>query len=115
MKYIFSLLVFTIVFTLLGCSSCDGENPSVKLINNGTGKADIQIKTSGGNTENINNILVGNVSKKRTFDKGDIELTINIQGVNEPIEYKLKILDCRDYIVKINSDNTVSGSSTERD
>ncbi len=44
-----------ICLSFIGCDSCDGENPSVLLINNGTGKADIQIKTSGGNTENMNN------------------------------------------------------------
>lgn len=115
MKIILKLVLIVFVVTLQNCSNCDGENPTVKLINNGTGKADIQIKTSGGNTENINNILVGTASEKRTFDEGDIQFTINIQGVSEPIVYDFKVTSCRDYIVKINIDNTISGSSSERD
>ncbi|MBK8943641.1 MAG: hypothetical protein IPM32_00075 [Ignavibacteriae bacterium] len=115
MKLVIYLLVIAFCLTVFGCSNCDGENPTVKLVNNGSGKADIQIKTSGGNTENINNVLVGTVSSKRSFDEGNIEFTINIQGVNEPIVYNLKVSSCRDYIVTINADNSVEGSSSERD
>ncbi|MBK8943658.1 MAG: hypothetical protein IPM32_00165 [Ignavibacteriae bacterium] len=115
MKRVIYLFVITFGLMLLGCSNCDGENPTIKLVNNGTGKADIQIKTSGGNTENINNILVGSASSKRSFDEGNIEFTINIQGVNEPIVYNLKVSSCRDYVVRINVDNSVEGSSSERD
>ena len=39
---------------------------SVKLVNNGTGKADIQIKTSNGNTENINNVAADDVTDLAT-------------------------------------------------
>jgi hypothetical protein len=91
------------------------ENPAVRLVNNGTGKADIQIKTSGGNTENINNIEPGSSSILRSFAPGDIEFTIAIQGVDEPIEYHLKVFYCMDYTVTIYPDNSVSGSAKERE
>jgi len=108
-----NLLMF---FTFVSCDSgCENENPTVTLVNNGTGKADIQIKTSGGNTENINNIEPGTSSEKRAFAPGDIEFTISIQGVQDPIIYVLSTAYCYDYLVKINSDNSVSSSGTELD
>ena len=111
-KIIFIISLFFSLF-IIGCG-CDGEDPSVILRNNGTGKADIQIKTSGGNTENINNIQPGTSSERRNFKPGDIEFTINIQGVNDPVVYVLRANDCNDYTVTINPDNTVSASGKER-
>ena len=98
---------------LVGCG-CDGEDPSVMLTNNGTGKADIQVKTSNGNTENINNIMPGTSSERRTFKSGNIEFTINIQGVADPVVYVLSASTCYDYTVTIKSDNTVTASGDER-
>ena len=62
MKIAALLISLFICFLIVGCDSYDSENPSVLLVNNGTGKADIQIKTSGGNTENMNNIEPGTSS-----------------------------------------------------
>ena len=114
MKILALFISLCLFFSLISCASCDGENPSVLLTNNGTGKADIQIKTSGGNTENINNIEPGTSSERRTFDPGDIEFTISIQGVNDDIVYVLKANDCNDYTVTINPDNSVASSGKER-
>jgi hypothetical protein len=106
-------LIITLFFIGIGCG-CDGENPSVIFTNNGTGKADIQIKTSGGNTENINNVAPGTSSDSRTFAPGDIQFTIAIQGVTGPVVYTLHSASCYDYIVTVRSDNTVTSSGTER-
>ena len=113
MKLLLFVLSISLTFLLVGCG-CDGEDPSVILRNNGTGKADIQVKTSNGNTENINNVMPGTTSERRTFKAGDIEFTINIQGVNDPVVYVLKAGTCYDYTVTINPDNTVNSSSNER-
>ena len=113
MKLLLFVLSISLTFLLVGCG-CDGEDPSVILRNNGTGKADIQVKTSNGNTENINNVMPGTTSERRTFKAGDIEFTINIQGVNDPVVYVLKAGTCYDYTVTINQDNTVTSSGNER-
>ena len=54
-------LIFAILTVLVSnCSDdCEKEDPTLILVNNGTGRADVQIKTSGCNTENINNVEVG--------------------------------------------------------
>lgn len=113
MKLFLLILSLSLGLLLTGCG-CDGEDPSVILRNNGTGKADIQVKTSNGNTENINNVMPGTVSERRTFKAGSIEFTINIQGVNAPVVYLLQAGTCYDYTVTINSDNTVTSSGEER-
>ncbi len=91
----------------MNCSKCDNEPPGVTLVNNGSGKADIQIKTSNGNTENVNNVLSGTSSPQRTFAAGTIEFTIAIQGVDNSIKYNLETQNCNDYTVIIKSENTV--------
>ena len=115
MKKLYILaLIFGFIF--LSCSDeCEGENPSVRLTNNGTDKADIQIKTSGGNTVNINNVEPGTTSESKDFAPGEIEFTINIKDVPEPIVYNLKIIYCYNYTVTINPDNSISGSEKEKD
>ena len=113
MKYIASIIAISFLMLLTGCG-CDGEDPSVILRNNGTDKADIQIKTSGGNTENINNVMPGTTSARRNFRPGSIEFTVSIQGVQEPVVYELQANSCNDYTVTINADNTVTSSGKER-
>ena len=115
MKIAAFLIFLCVILSFIGCDSCEGENLSVQLINNGTGKADIQIKTSGGNTENINNIEPGTSSERRTFETGAIEFTISIRGVNDDIVYVLQADLCYDYTVTINPDNSVTSSGDERD
>jgi hypothetical protein len=101
------ILLFASFLFLNNCSPCDGEDPTVVLTNNGTGRADIQIKTTGGNTENLNNIEIGSSSERRSFARGEIEFTISIQGNTEDIVYLLEVKTCTDYDVKINSDNSI--------
>ena len=115
-RFTVSVLVLILLVFITACGDeCENENPSVQLVNNGPAKADIQIKTSGGNTENLNNIPPGTKSERRTFAPGDIEFTIAIQGVNDPITYDLKVVFCTDYMVTIHPDTTVTGSATNRD
>ena len=110
MKRVLSLIFIGLIIISACSDECEKKNPTVVLVNNGLTKADIQIKTSGGNTENVNNILPGQTSEKRSFSPGEIEFTVAIQGVQEPVEYVLATSYCTEYIVTINEDNTVTGS-----
>ena len=108
MKY---LILFIVTIAILGCSDdCENENPTVVLVNNAITKADIQVKTSGGNTENINNIQSGETSERRSFDPGIIQFTISIQGLNDPLEYEFTTNYCTAYTITINENNTISHS-----
>ncbi len=106
--FLLGIVVLVAIFSFTCSDECESEQPTVTLVNNGTGKADVQIKTSGGNTENINNIAVGTSSEQRAFAPGLIEFTIAIQGVNDPIEYTMTILNCNHYILSITQDNSVN-------
>jgi hypothetical protein len=109
--FLASYLIF-----ITGCSDdCNLENPSVRLVNFGTAKADIQIKTSGGNTENINNIQPGSSSPARSFAPGEIDFTITIQSEEVPVAYHLNVFFCMDYTVSINPDNSVSATGEKKD
>ncbi len=74
-KVVLLVLVSLLLFTI-ACSDdgCENQNPTVKLVNNGTGKADIQIKTSNGNTENINNIEPGTSSARNHLHRAILNL-----------------------------------------
>ena len=110
MKSLLTLIFISFLFFSACSDDCEKENPNVILVNNASTKADIQIKTSGGNTENVNNILPGQTSEKRYFAPGEIEFTVSIQGLQEPVEYVLTTSYCNEYNVTINEDNTVTGT-----
>lgn len=109
------LLTCMAAIGLQSCSeSCDNEEPRAKIVNNGTDKASVQIKTSGGNTENINNIESGQTSDWRTFAAGNTEFTVVIQGMNDTV-VTVNMLQCYEYSIDINAQNRVSSTAVERD
>jgi hypothetical protein len=112
-RHLFLLAAGALFF--MSCGKCENEPPTVALVNHGSGKADIQVKTSGGNTENINNIYPDASSERRTFAPGIITFTIAIQGVDQSVVYELQTDNCNDYDVVISSDNTVNSAGTPRE
>lgn len=101
---------------ILACSrSCDNEDPRARIVNNGTAKASVQIKTLGGNTENINNIEPGYSSGTwRSFAAGTTEFTVAIQGENDTV-VAVNMLKCYEYSIDINGQNQVVSTAVERD
>ncbi len=102
---------------LLGTAACkdkcDGENPEARLVNNGTTSIDVQIKTSGGNTENINNIAKGTESAYRSFAPGQVVFTITPKGL--PLVVDTVYMDhCYTYDITLNSENKVVTTATDR-
>ena len=109
----FLLLLLSFAIGIVGCSKCDNENPRSRIVNNGTDKASVQIKTSGGNTENINNIQPGQSSEWRSFAEGTIEFTVAIQGQADQV-LNVAMATCWEYAITIDSNNVVSSIPTER-
>lgn len=102
-------------FSLSGCSdACDNEDPRARIVNNGTAKASVQIKTSGGSTENINNIEVGQSSEWRTFAAGNTEFTVAVQGEDDTLVV-VNMQKCYEYSIQIGAQNQVTSSATERE
>ncbi len=111
---VLAAIILTIGFT--GCSDkCKNEQPRSRINNNGTDKASVQIKTSNGNTENINNIESGQVSDWRSYAAGNIEFTVSIQGVPDSADIVVNMAECWEYDIIIDSLNHVSSLPHERD
>ncbi len=114
-----SAIYFSIYFlglVLSSCNqSCENEDPRARIVNNGTDKASVQIKTSGGNTENINNIETGQSSDWSSFASGNTEFTVSVQGMPDDTLIIIDMVDCWEYEIIIDAANQVSSSPSERD
>ena len=83
MKFLSTIiLVGFLTITMSNCHKCKGENPNARIINNGTSNASVQVKTSGGNTININNVASGTASAYASYAAGDVTFTITVSTVN---------------------------------
>jgi hypothetical protein len=107
---------FLFVATLnTGCSdACDQEEPRARIVNNGSDKASVQIQTSGGNTENINNIESGTMSDWRSFAAGETEFTVVVSGSTDTV-VSVTMLECYEYSININSADQITSSAVERE
>ncbi len=107
---IFSLVLLTV--SLNSCKDCDGENPRARIINNGTTDVSVQIKTSGGNTENLNNVGAGITSDYRSYSAGKITFTISVNKVIYLTDVDMS--SCYEYDIIIDSNNIITTNSTDR-
>ncbi len=117
MKTINYVLMFAIVglfaIALNGCKNCSGEDPRAKIINNGTEKASVQIKTSGGNTVNINNVDPGTTSAYSSYAAGQVTFTITVKSI--PFVKVVDMSQCYDYDIAIDANNNITVTSINRE
>ena len=98
--------------TLNGCKKCKDENPQAKIINNGTQKASVQIRTSGGNTVNINNVDPGTSSPYSSYAPGQIIFTIVVN--NNSYSKTVDLTTCYNYDIAIDGNNNITASPIDR-
>jgi len=116
MKQILFLSSLVICILTTSCNKpCENEDPRARIVNNGTDKASVQIKTSGGSTENINNIESGQVSAWSSFASGNTEFTVAVQGMPGDTMIAVVMVDCWEYEIIIDATNQVSSLPAERD
>ncbi|WP_442266993.1 hypothetical protein ACSIGC_04655 [Tenacibaculum sp. ZS6-P6] len=104
-------LILILTFNFTSCSDCKNENPRARITNMGTEEVSVQIKTSGGNTENLNNVESGKSSEFRSYDSGTITFTIVIKNDIEVVE-TVEMDFCSEYEIIVNEDNSISTIST---
>ena len=102
--------LFTFNFT--GCDRCDGEDPSARIVNNGTETASVQIKTSGGNTVNLNNVDTETSSEYVAYAPGEVIFTITISQ-SELVD-TVMMNECYYYDITIDANNTIITLPIER-
>ena len=112
-KYLFMIvLVGIFAITMNSCSKCKNEDPAARIINNGTDKASVQIKTSGGNTVNINNVEPGTASAYNSFAAGQVTFTITVKKVDYVKAFDLG--NCYDYDIAIDANNNITSTVIDR-
>lgn len=81
MKNIIAVLAgLLLLVTLSSCGS--NADPQYRVTNQRVDKANVQIKTSGGNTININGVDAGQTTAYSSVAEGNTEVTVVIQ--NQP-------------------------------
>lgn len=106
--------LFVILFSLSvsSCKKCSGEDPRARIVNNGTSVADVQIKTSGGNTVNINGVAAGTKSEFSTFAAGATTFTVNVNKQN--YVKAVDMAQCFEYDITIDANNVITSIPTDR-
>ena len=99
--------------TMSSCSKkCKDGDPQARIINNGTQKASVQIKTSNGNTENINNVDPGTTSPYTSYAAGQITFTIVVNST--PYVKIVDMSKCYDYDITIDANNNITTTADDR-
>ena len=112
-KFVLVLLLTTMIgVSLSSCKKCKGEDPTARIMNNGTNKASVQIKTSGGNTVNINNVDPGTASPYASYAAGIVTFTITVNN-NDYVD-TVEMSQCFDYDIAINSQNIITTTPIDR-
>ncbi len=114
LKKIAPVFLITLTVFLQSCSGCDNENPTAKVTNLGTDEVSVQVKTSGGNTENINNITPNSSSATTSYAPGEITYTVVLKSGQELVE-TVTVNHCEDYTITVNSEDAIVITSTPRD
>ena len=94
------------------CADCKNQEPRARILNNGTKKASVQIKTSGGNTVNINNVDPGTASPFASYAPGEITFTIVVDNVN--YVKVVQLVNCFDYDIAIDANNNITLVGVDR-
>ena len=106
------VLIGLTAMAMSSCKKCKNENPRARILNNGTDKASVQIKTSAGNTVNINNVDPGTASAYSSYAAGQIVFTITVKTIN--YEKAFNMGQCFDYDIAIDANNNITSTAIDR-
>ncbi|MBA3898725.1 MAG: hypothetical protein H0X62_00710 [Bacteroidetes bacterium] len=95
------------------CKKCKNEAPRARVINNGTKSVSVQIKTTGGNTENINNVDPGTSSDFRSYAPGLVTYTITVDNKDDYV-LNTEMMDCFEYDIAIDENNVITSLPLDR-
>lgn len=109
---VFSACIGLALLSLNSCKRCKGEDPNAKITNRGSIKASVQIKTSGGNTVNINNVDPGTSSPSSSFAPGEVVFTITVDNKNYVDTVLMQ--DCFEYDIAIDGNNIITTTASDR-
>jgi hypothetical protein len=112
---IFFLAIISIlsVAMISSCKKkCKNDLPQARIINNGSSYASVQIKTSDGNTVNINNVAPGTSSSYASYAAGKITFNIAVNKSNYSQDVSAGY--CTNYDIAIDNNGNITVNSTEK-
>lgn len=115
MKRIIPLVTIALTIFMASCK-CKNEDPRARVVNEGSQEISVQIMTSGGNTENINNIAPGETSEFSYYAPGEVQFTIVVGEGNNSTEYVEQVLmeECYEYDIVLDANNNITSVPTDR-
>jgi len=78
---IVKILSVTLLVLFISCSTDPETPPKFRVSNERTENVSLQVKTSGGNTININNVTSGQVTEYSEVAQGTVQVTLTVQGI----------------------------------
>jgi len=106
------VLASVLAVTMNSCKKCKNEDPRARIINNGTETAGVQIKTSNGNTVNINNVEPGTSSVYNSYAAGQVTFTLRVNSVDYPIIVDMD--ECFEYDIIMDANNNLTSKPIDR-
>jgi hypothetical protein len=107
------LIGLVFILGLESCKKCKKEDPRARIINQATQKASVQIKTSGGNTVNMNNVQPGTTSDYASYAAGEVVFTISV-GNKTDVVSTVNMETCYEYDIAIDENGIVHSTALDR-
>ncbi len=111
------LIALLVAIVISSCSKkCDNEQPRARVLNNGTSSVSVGIKTSNGNTVNINNVATQTATPFVSYAAGNITFTISVtvNGNKTDFVKEVAVGNCYDYEIAIDANNVITVKATDR-
>lgn len=102
-KNIFTILGILLICGITSCNKCDGNNPTLRIINNGAGAANIKLTPSSGKVITMNDVKKGTVSDYKEVASGKLNIDYTIGSLDTAST--LNLSTCKKYDLTINSDD----------
>lgn len=113
MKTITVLLSLFFLMIFSGCNKCNNENPTSRVVNNGTSSASLQITASNGDVISITDLGSGLISSSESFSPGTTTVNCTIDGIQ--LTETVEMSECTSYDITITSENMISIFSRAKD
>ncbi len=110
-------MVFLFFIAASSCSKkCENEQPRARVLNNGTNAVSVGIKTSNGNTVNINNVATQTSTPYESYAPGNIIFTITVTVSGNKTDYIKEVVvgNCYDYDIAIDAANVITVRAIDR-
>lgn len=98
-------LTLSAMLLLVGAWGCSTEPPSVRVFNERSSKANLQIKPNSGNTFNINDVAGGTATGFQDISTGQYVVTASIQDESASPTVGFNASDDNNYTIVVVSGN----------